>query len=128
MKNTRKEFLLTFFKEDKYQEKEVNGFWLVKSKDSSSWQVGIYTQESFKKYQEFKRGNFAKTKKKKLHAGDLCRKCQTPIIYKESKFKMKKLLKHSYYTGYYYCPKCKTMYMSEEFKVIVKDLENKFNI
>ena len=51
MANHRQNFLLTFFKEDNYAEKEVNGFWLVKQWNGSTkeWQVAIFTPESFKK-------------------------------------------------------------------------------
>ena len=48
-------FLLTFFKGDFYEEKEVNGFWLVKSfsGNTGKWQISIYTHESFIKYKRF---------------------------------------------------------------------------
>ena len=41
-------FLLTFFKGDFYQEREVNGFWLVKhfNGNSGRWQVAVYTKDS----------------------------------------------------------------------------------
>ena len=42
-----------------------------------------------------------------------CRKCKTPLKYKASKLKKK-----YYYTGYYRCPKCKTIYYSDKFKII----------
>ena len=47
----RQNFLLTFFDEDKYCEKEINGFWLVKNwnGDKKIWQVSIYTKESLEK-------------------------------------------------------------------------------
>jgi len=53
--STRNKFLLSFFSEDKYQEKEVNGFWLVKQFNSGNgkWQVAVYTKESFKSYKNF---------------------------------------------------------------------------
>ena len=49
-------FLLSFFDKDKYQEKEVNGFWLIKQFNSNNgkWQVAIYSQESFKNYKSYK--------------------------------------------------------------------------
>lgn len=56
----RQEFLLSFFKEqnqnEHYEEKEINGFWLIKQKnnDNNSWQVAIYSQESYKNYKEYK--------------------------------------------------------------------------
>ena len=54
---TRQLFLLTFFNEDKYEEKEVNGFHLIKSWDANhkKWIVSIYPKESFKTYIKFKK-------------------------------------------------------------------------
>ena len=48
----RQSFLLTFFDKDEYQEKAVNGYWLIKSinGDSKKWQVAIFTQKSFNNY------------------------------------------------------------------------------
>ena len=53
----RREFLLTFFNHsgiDKYEEKEINGYWLVKefNGDTKRWQVAIFTKESFEKYKK----------------------------------------------------------------------------
>ncbi len=50
-----------------------------------------------------------------LKEGSPCRKCGAKIILKEPK-------KHKtntayYFSAYYFCPKCKTMYMAEKFKV-----------
>lgn len=54
--NSRVEFLLTFFKqeEDKYEEMEVNGFWLIKQWDGSAkkWSVHIYPKESYNNYKQ----------------------------------------------------------------------------
>jgi hypothetical protein len=52
--------------------------------------------------------------------GDLCRNCGTPVILKKFKFNYKKLKKRYYYTACYFCPRCKTDYFSDEFKVINK--------
>jgi hypothetical protein len=52
----RQEFLLTFFPaEEKYEVKEVNGFILVKyfSNNTHTWEVAIYTPESFKERQQY---------------------------------------------------------------------------
>ena len=49
---TRHAFLLTFFPPDeKYCEKEINGFILIKQYNSSNqeWEVAIYTKESYQK-------------------------------------------------------------------------------
>lgn len=55
----RQKFLLSFFDKDKYTEKEVNGFMLVKSynADYKHWQVAIFEKDSFKKYKEFNQNN-----------------------------------------------------------------------
>ena len=49
----RHNFLLTFFKQvgDFHEEKEVNGFWLVKqyNRNSDSWQVAIFTKQAHDK-------------------------------------------------------------------------------
>jgi hypothetical protein len=45
----KQDFLLTFFgDEPKYEEKEVNGFWLVKCWNGGTglWNVMVYTKES----------------------------------------------------------------------------------
>ena len=56
MKNnkTRQEFLLSFFKEKYYAEKEVNGFWLIRqwNANTKEWQVAIFSKEAFMKYKE----------------------------------------------------------------------------
>lgn len=56
----KQKFLLTFFNEDKYQEKEVNGFWLIKqwNKDKGKWQVAIYSKEKYQNYKAQKLINF----------------------------------------------------------------------
>lgn len=58
--NHRHAFLLTFFNqdEDHYEEKEVNGFWLVKQWNGATknWIVAIFPKESFKKYNQNKLG------------------------------------------------------------------------
>ncbi|GEM_PF-3543894 len=49
---TRQLFLQSFFNEKQgYEEKEVNGFWLIKQFNSqqNKWQVAIYTKEAFLK-------------------------------------------------------------------------------
>lgn len=50
--DNRRLFLLSFFEEDQYEEKEVNGWWLVKQWDGNKkdWTVFLYSQESYKKY------------------------------------------------------------------------------
>ena len=52
---TRQEFLLSFFNDNGYEEKQVNSFWLVKqwNGNTKDWQVAIYSNQSFNKYKEF---------------------------------------------------------------------------
>ena len=56
---TRRDFLLTFFDKstDGYQEQFVNGFWLIRQISGYNDKpiVAIYTEESFKRYQEAKK-------------------------------------------------------------------------
>ncbi|WP_321308180.1 ribonuclease HI [Marinifilum fragile] len=53
--------------------------------------------------------------------GDLCRKCNTPVVKRMSNPKRKKS-KQSYYFEYYMlCPNCKAMYMVEEAKREIDD-------
>ena len=53
-RETRQEFLLSFFEEDKYSEKQVNGFWLIKqwNGDKKYWQVAIYSEEAYRNCQK----------------------------------------------------------------------------
>lgn len=50
----QQQFLSTFFEGDSYQEKEVNGFVLVKHWNGGAkiWQVAVYTKESFQRSKE----------------------------------------------------------------------------
>lgn len=49
---TRQLFLLSFFDEKQgYEEKEINGFWLIKqfNNQQNKWQVAIYTRNAYLK-------------------------------------------------------------------------------
>lgn len=49
----RHNFYLSFFSgESKYEEKEINGFWLVKSwnPEKNCYQASLFDQESFSRY------------------------------------------------------------------------------
>lgn len=50
----RQAFLLTFFDEEGYAEKELNGFWLVRSINGATGnpQVAVFSQEAYKNYKE----------------------------------------------------------------------------
>ena len=55
----QQKFLLTFFEDEpKYQEQEVNGYWLTKSFNGSTgnWQISIYEQDAFKAYKKYNEG------------------------------------------------------------------------
>lgn len=51
--------------------------------------------------------------------GDLCRKCESAVIYKPSKKKQLKPGQTYYFEYYFLCPKCKTVYFIEEAKRFV---------
>jgi hypothetical protein len=58
---TKQEFLLSFFpSKDVYDEKEVNGFWLVKQWNGffKCWEVHIFSKDSFKRYSDNQRTRF----------------------------------------------------------------------
>ena len=59
-----------------------------------------------------------KESKYEIRIGDECKKCNTITIFKKSKFKPKKLKKLYYYTGYIFCPKCRTVYYSDKYKIV----------
>lgn len=52
----RRDFLLTYFEPvDCYVEVEVNGYWLIKQKGETGWNVAIYTKEAFNNRDKFKK-------------------------------------------------------------------------
>jgi ribonuclease HI len=58
--------------------------------------------------------------------GDLCRKCQTPLVKKNPK-KRRKLKNQNYYYEYYlFCPNCKAMYMVADAKRDLPDNNSLF--
>ena len=57
LNNTRQSFLLSFFDVfSEYDEKEINGFWLVKhwNGNNNSWEVAIYSKEAYENYKKYK--------------------------------------------------------------------------
>ena len=46
-----------------------------------------------------------------------CRKCDTELVVKQTKKKPSQLKKVYYYTAYNYCPKCRTIYYTDKYKV-----------
>tara|TARA_R110000868_G_scaffold411483_1_gene704482 strand:+ start:48 stop:539 length:492 start_codon:yes stop_codon:yes gene_type:complete len=53
--------------------------------------------------------------------GDLCRKCNTPVVKKNPKKRTIKPGQNYYYEYYLFCPNCKAMYMVEDAKREVSD-------
>ena len=49
--------------------------------------------------------------------GQPCRKCKAPLAIRKSKMRPSKLTKNYYYTAYFWCWKCNTMYLDDKFKV-----------
>lgn len=56
--------------------------------------------------------------------GDLCRKCNTKVIEKQTKAKTFKPGQTYYFEYYLFCPNCKNMYMVEEAKKEIKTQNN----
>lgn len=54
-RETHRQFFLSFFNGQGYEEKEMNGFWLVKhwDTDHSIWVVALYRNDEFKRYKGF---------------------------------------------------------------------------
>ena len=83
--NRQQEFLQSFFQGEGYEEKEVNGFWLVKqiSGITKETMVGVYTQESFKLYKDFGQKHLVKLKnriEKKKIKNELHQKKKTAYL------------------------------------------------
>lgn len=53
--------------------------------------------------------------------GQPCRKCSTPVIKKIPRRKKRKPNQKYYYEYYFYCPKCRTMYMVDKVKRYFED-------
>ena len=59
-----------------------------------------------------------------LNEGDICRKCNTPVIKKQTKKKNLKPNKEYFFEYYLLCPNCNTMYMVEAAKMFRNDRNN----
>lgn len=57
-----------------------------------------------------------KPKTKIVQEGDICWKCSTPVLKKQTKKKALKPNQEYFFEYYFFCPGCKTMYMVEEAK------------
>lgn len=62
-----------------------------------------------------------KANSKIKNEGDLCRKCETAVVFKPTKKKDLKPGQTYYFEYYFLCPKCKTVYMVEEAKRFIQD-------
>ncbi len=60
-------------------------------------------------------------KGKILNEGDSCRKCNTPVIKKQTKKRPLKSNQNYFFEYYLFCPNCKTMYMVEAAKRLIND-------
>lgn len=52
-KDIKKQFYMSFFSnEEGYEEKKINGFWLIKHWDGNneSWFVSLFSEESYRNY------------------------------------------------------------------------------
>lgn len=96
--------------------KSVGRFCLQKNCKYRAWfWKNELTQEEVRRYYAL----FPKRAKKvTLYTGAPCGKCQNPIRLRLSPMKPKKLLKAYYFTSYWFCDKCGTIYMDEQFKVL----------
>lgn len=70
-----------------------------------------------------KSGNNNATRKIKSE-GDLCRHCDTPVVKKISNNKKLKPNQSYFYEYYMYCSNCKAMYMVEEAKKYINDIDS----
>jgi ribonuclease HI len=61
---------------------------------------------------------------KVLNEGDICRKCTTPVIKKQTKKKSLKANQEYFFEYYLLCPNCRTMYMVEAAKRFGNERDN----
>ncbi len=62
---------------------------------------------------------------KVTYEGQPCRKCGTPVVRKAPKRHEPKRGQSYYYEYYFHCPRCATMYMVDEAKVVLPDTAGK---
>lgn len=72
LKRNRQEFLMSFFDGDFYQEKEVNGWWLIKMWNGrlDRWEVHLYSKGSYENYTRGKE-KYKELKDQQLHLGSI---------------------------------------------------------
>ena len=58
--------------------------------------------------------------KKHVKEGDVCRKCNTPVVRKENRKRKIKANQTNYFEYFMLCPSCNTIYMVEDARREVK--------
>jgi ribonuclease HI len=64
--------------------------------------------------------NFKFGKTKITKEGDLCKKCNTPVVKIEPNHRKLKKKRTYYFQYFFHCPKCDTKYYTEDAKKIIK--------
>jgi ribonuclease HI len=82
------------------------------------------TSETTSSLENSQQENHSYNKSKILNEGDICRKCNTQVIRKQTKKKNLKPTQEYFFEYYLLCPKCKTMYMVEAAKRFGNEREN----
>lgn len=78
-------------------------------------------------HQVIEKSTTAETNHKILKEGDLCRKCNIPVIIKKPEHKKLKANQPYYFEYYLLCPQCKSKYMVEEAKRFTETKPNLFD-
>jgi len=67
-KKNKHDELLKHFTGDGYEEKCVDGVWLVKQWNGNTkrWQVAQFSEESFKRYKAFSRGEYQSERRQQI--------------------------------------------------------------
>ncbi len=82
------------------------------------------TNETISNLESSSEANNSHNKSKILIEGDICRKCNTPVIKKQTKRKVLKASQDYFFEYYLLCPNCKTMYMVEAAKRFGNEKDN----
>ena len=73
---SRQSFLSTFFTGEGYEEREVNGYWLINQWDGNNkrWVIYVYSPESYRAYDEGRKKYAAKKTERETNYDDFQRK------------------------------------------------------
>ena len=88
---------------------------------------GFIRQENNTDIVEGETLNGTSNKQKIQKEGDLCRKCNTPVVIKTPDKRKVKENQEYYYEYYLYCPSCKTLYHLEEAKRTIENNPSLFD-